>query len=389
MKFATDLTKGILGSADSTEMWTEVTANIPDRVLKRPNVRILVVACGHGTEAVILARRMMALGISKEQVNRSIWLIDKYQVFTNHAKLVYGFRNVITEDFLKWETDMRFDVIVGNPPYQDGTKEGGQNKIYNQICKKTLTLLKDDGIMAFVTPTSVLKKSKRFSLIDQPGLKTVNFTADEHFDVGINICSWIIDKTYKSDQVTVVNADRTTDTQSSADPIYDYTTVDKNFTQLYNKLKSLMDSPEKRMFRENNFGDAISKKKTKAYTHVLYSVNRLGEKEVFGYSKRVPFFHGKKKIVVPMTKTLTDDSILVDTDDFYVAYLCTEIRSKKEADNIKSFIQSDYFREHSEKWRNLDGYGFNYALKYLPPFDSTRAWTNKEVKQFLESFIDA
>ena len=29
------------------------------------------------------------------------------------------------------DVDMKFDVVVGNPPYQDGSKEGGQNKIYN------------------------------------------------------------------------------------------------------------------------------------------------------------------------------------------------------------------------------------------------------------------
>ena len=42
-----------------------------------------------------------------------------------------------------------------------------------------------------------------------------------------------------------------------------------------------MDSPEKRMFRENNFGDAISKKKTKEYTHILYSINKSNQKEIF------------------------------------------------------------------------------------------------------------
>lgn len=294
----------------------------------------------------------------------------------------------VADDFLEKDfKDMKFDVIVGNPPYQDGTKEGGQNKIYNMICKKSLSLLKKDGVMAFITPTSVLKKSKRFSLINQPGLKSVNFSANGYFDVGINICSWVVDKTYGSTQVQVTNCDGSIDVQDNANPIYDYTTVDKDFTILYNALKQATDSPEKRMFRENNFGDAISKKKTGAFTHVLYSINKEGDKEIFGYSKRIPFFHKKKKIIIPMTKTLNNDSILFDTEDFYVAYLCTEIKNKTQADNIKSFLLSDYFKEHAEKWRKLDGYGFNYALKYLPPFDTSIKWTSNKVKKFLESFV--
>jgi hypothetical protein len=36
----------------------------------------------------------------------------------------------------------------------------------------------------------------------------------------------------------------------------------------------------------------------------------------------------------------------------------------------------------------MDGYGYNYALKYLPPFDKTKSWTNDEVKQFIESFLN-
>jgi tRNA G10 N-methylase Trm11 len=369
----------------------EILDQLPAEVWTSTSTTFMDPAIAGGQFVREVEHRLLEAGHSKKNVAGRVFGCEQYehqvQYAVNKHKLTgkYSVTNFLEQDF----KDMKFDVIVGNPPYQDGTKDGGQNKIYNVICKKSLSLLADDGIMAFVTPTSVLKKSKRFSLIDQPGLKSVNFATDEYFDVGINICSWIIDKTYKSDQVTVINSDRSTDVQKSSDPIYDYTAVDKDFTVLYNTLKQTTDAPDKRMFRENNFGDAISKEKSKSFTHVLYSVNKESDKEIFGYSKRIPFFHKKKKIVIPMTKTLSDDSILVDTDDFYVAYLCTEIKSQKEIDNIKSFILSDYFKRHSEKWRNLDGYGFNYALKYLPPFDKTKPWTNEEVKEFLEGFLSA
>lgn len=117
MRFVTDLSKGILGQADSVELWSEIISYIPDSVLLKPGVRILNVACGHGTEVVLIAKRMLALGISKEAVNDASYLIDKYNVFTNHAKAKYGFKNVITADFLTWKTDMKFDVVIGNPPY--------------------------------------------------------------------------------------------------------------------------------------------------------------------------------------------------------------------------------------------------------------------------------
>lgn len=121
MKFAVDLSKGVLGAADSPKMWATITAYIPDSLLVTPGIKILSVACGHCTEAVNIAKRMIALGVNKDTVRESIWLVDKYKVFTNHAKIAYGFTNVITADFLEWETDMEFDVVLGNPPYLNGT----------------------------------------------------------------------------------------------------------------------------------------------------------------------------------------------------------------------------------------------------------------------------
>lgn len=387
MKFAVDLSKGILGEADPTELWTEIISHIPDSVLLKPNVKILSVACGHCTEAVTIAKRMMALGISKEQVCKSIWVIDKYRQFTNSAKVKYGFKNVITADFMEWETNMKFDAIVGNPPYQDGTKDGGQNKIYNQICKKALTLLTKTGIIAFVTPTSVLKQSKRFSLVNKTGLKIVDFTANDYFTVGIQICWWLIDKSYSEKDVTVKHQDGV-DIQPSNIVIYDYSKIDKTFATLYETLKKVTNTPEKRMFKQNNFGPAMAKIKDSKYKHALYKIDKDTDVVTF-YSSRTPYFKGKHKFSISMTKGFSDNAIAVNKLDYDVAHLCTAISDDIEVSNIKSFIFSEYFINHSRSWKEVDGYGFNYALKYLPPFDKTKMWTNDEVKAFLEGFLSA
>ena len=94
---------------------------------------------------------------------------------------------------------MKFDVVLGNPPYQDGSKTGGQNKIYMLFCKQALNLLTEKGKLAFVTPTSAAKTSKRFTLENLPGLKYIDYTADDHFTVGSEICSWMVDKDYSGD----------------------------------------------------------------------------------------------------------------------------------------------------------------------------------------------
>jgi hypothetical protein len=284
------------------------------------------------------------------------------------------------------EVNMNFDAVVGNPPFQDGTQDGGQNKIYNQISKIAITsLVKPDGFLCFITPTSVLKDSKRFSLIGQKGLRIVDFTADAHFDVGVKICWWMINPSYSDD--VIVKHSYGEEQQSPDDQIFDFSSFeDKDFLKLYSTLKKATNKPEKRMFRQNNFGPAFSKIQDEKHKYELYKINGSGRKITF-YSSRVPYFISALKFTISMTKGFSEDAIVVDTYDYDVAHMTTEISSMEEVENIKSFIFSDYFKQHSEKWKQVDGYGYNYSLKYLPPFDKTKRWTSEEVKIFLESFV--
>jgi len=289
-----------------------------------------------------------------------------------------------TKKFFEEDIDMKFDVIVGNPPYQDGNKKGGQNKIYNQISKKAILLLHEDGIIAFITPTSVLKKSKRFSLIGRNGLKHVNFTANDYFTEGVNICYWVIDKMHHG-EVTVAH-NNGIDMQNPNQTIHNYDEVDRDFSILYEKLKEVTNTPDKRMFQQNNFGPALNKTQTEEHKYKLYKLNNHKVHQTY-FSKRKPHNLNKLQISLGMTKALNEECIYVGKEDFDPGYMNKEVQSKSEVSNIKSFILSDYFIEHSINWKTVDGYGYNYALKYLPPFDTSKHWTSEEVKEFIEGFV--
>lgn len=287
-------------------------------------------------------------------------------------------------------SDMKFDIILGNPPYQDGSKTGGQNKIYNQITKKALGMLADAGRIGFITPTSILKKSKRTPLNNISGMKKVDFTTDKHFDVGINTCFWVLDKSYYGD-VNVVS-----DTDGyiipAGDVIYDHSKcADSKFYRLYTTLKSATDKPTQRMFKQNAAaaGTGYNKEADALFTFEMWKLTKDSNTnmEVSVYHKPKPKFYNELKFTISMTKAMDDKCYVVNKRDFDVGHLCAVINTQEEVDNIKSFLFSDYFKEHSRKWKELDGYGYNYALKYLPPFDKSKKWDSASVKEFLESFL--
>ena len=79
--------------------------------------------------------------------------------------------NIIEENYLEWETDLKFDFIIGNPPYNfNGVKKvptkNNVNKkedgktIWCEFVKKNISLLKENGKMNVVIPSIWMKPDK-------------------------------------------------------------------------------------------------------------------------------------------------------------------------------------------------------------------------------------
>lgn len=169
LRFVTDFSKGILGEPDSPVLWNSILDKIPNDVLLKPNVKILNVAFGYGTEADLLAQRMIDLGVDKAQVKKSIYLIDKFQTFTNRAYRK-GYVNVVTDDFLTWNTNEKFDVIIGGPPFQ--APKDGDYSFWARFVDKSHKMLSDNGYLSMIipagwmSPTNDIRQGRRSVMRD-------------------------------------------------------------------------------------------------------------------------------------------------------------------------------------------------------------------------------
>jgi hypothetical protein len=61
--------------------------------------------------------------------------------------------NYFFADFLTWNPQMQFDVVIGNPPYQGGNfGKAVYKSLWPLFWKRSLELVKDGGIVSLITP---------------------------------------------------------------------------------------------------------------------------------------------------------------------------------------------------------------------------------------------
>lgn len=121
--------------------------------------------------------------------------------------------NIINSDFLKFEDDIKFDFIVGNPPYISYANIDRNNRKYIrdnfESCKKgkfdycypfiecSLKHLKSNGMLAYLIPTNIFKnvfaKDLRMMLLDKI-VKIFDYTTEKIFKNVLTSSSIIICK---------------------------------------------------------------------------------------------------------------------------------------------------------------------------------------------------
>jgi len=146
------------GTVDPAELCELVAQSIPADVLKNAK-RILDVGIGCGGIARAIVNRLVnELYVDWDDAILRVHGVDNNLALVNKAKR-NGFVHTVCEDFLQWQPEMQFDVIVGNPPYQRPREVRNIGApLWPEFLEKSMDLLCDGGYLGLVIPATWMKR---------------------------------------------------------------------------------------------------------------------------------------------------------------------------------------------------------------------------------------
>ena len=165
-----------------------------------PNLRIADICCGRGTFLLYIIYKLQLHGHSNAQIAKMIYGYENNRVqflITQQAlKLALGVEpSVYCEDSLKKVWDMKFDVVVGNPPYNNI----GKGKVKNNTSGTSLwlkfldvipTLVAPGGYCSIVVPSAVLNtNSVGWKKIEKYNIVSADTRINHFFKIGTNVCT--------------------------------------------------------------------------------------------------------------------------------------------------------------------------------------------------------
>jgi hypothetical protein len=215
----------------------EMLDSLPKSVWSKPELKWLDPANGIGNFPMVVYQKLME-GLKKWEPNENkrrnhiiqnmLYMIEINPKNVKISKKIFGstaniccanFETHPKKCFQKFGID-KFDIIIGNPPFQDEIKEkdtsaprkGGKNKLYERITIQCLSLLNANGYLLFVTPDNIMtgNTNKAYEEIIKYNTLYINFNniKKRYFPtIGQSMCYFLVQVGQKKQNIetTITN----------------------------------------------------------------------------------------------------------------------------------------------------------------------------------------
>ena len=275
---------------------------------------------------------------------------------------------------------MKFDNIVGNPPYQDAdNRNTTPHKLWIDFTKKSFSdWLKDGGYLLQVSPSSFSSpSSKILQLFKDKKTHKINFNQEHYFpDVATTVATYVIENSV-SNNTTIINNEFTINLDNSVLYIPNdfrqesFSIHSKTMFSTQPKLNVERDYVTGHNIRLKDENPTLSKEKTEHHIYPMFHSNR----QVW-YSTILQPFAKEKKVIWTRsgyTKPFYDNGKFGVTDLSYYVRVANDIEGKNLSHNLNTRLFEYIFS--TARWSGFGNDKVFYALPQLP----NKQLTNNEM----------
>jgi len=177
-----------------------MVSELPEELFTNPNTTFCDPAMGGGQYLQAIINRCK-LYYNIEDILPRIYGAESSVIHLNWVKrnTELGGSNLTKnhEDF----NGMKFDVVIGNPPYQGGS-ESKRWVLWHKFLENAVS---QSDRVSYVIPSSITSPGKMWNMIRE-NLVKIDFTVSDHFrGVGSTFCRVVIDKNFSGDTEIVTD----------------------------------------------------------------------------------------------------------------------------------------------------------------------------------------
>jgi hypothetical protein len=150
---------------DIDEIIKEKLSKIPLSVWKSKTTTFCDLQMGGGQYIKAIVKKLREFGHSDKNIKHRVYGFSENELYLSY---VISYTEIIgTFDIYRKDINMKFDVIVGNPPYQKAVGPSKKEPIWDLFVEKSFSLLNEGGYLCLIHPSGWRNVDGRFKYIQK------------------------------------------------------------------------------------------------------------------------------------------------------------------------------------------------------------------------------
>lgn len=370
-----------------TALVNEMLDQLPEDVWVNDSTTFFDPAIGGGQFVSEIERRLRQYGHSDANIRSRVFGFEYNQALidlaVNMNKLVGQYVRTPYKQFLELDNSMKFDVIVGNPPYHSSKENSDQ--LWPLFTEAVINLINNDGYVGLVIPdtwtsgTRSVMVSGRKNLLTEVfnslDVKVLNFDVKKHFPgIGSGFSAFLVKKSQTKGLTKFI----TPNSEFKFDMTglkYIPKTIDTITLNIVKKVTNHKSDCVYFKFQGKTDNLSLVDKKNKSHKFE-YSNTSSNHSTKWGNVSGKGY--GKKKVIYAYMGSgqkfeydLTGKTSLMYNGRAY------ELSTDATEEGLKSYFESRLVRFlNKDKWSQ---YNEPKIINLLPVVDFTKVWTDADI----------